>query len=50
MARSAIVAGEYVGIGSSLGRILTFTQFMDQTRRMALAGLLLLASMLGMDG
>jgi sulfonate transport system permease protein len=38
---SAVIAGEYVGIDSGLGRILTFAQFMSQTGRMALIGLLL---------
>jgi hypothetical protein len=33
MARPAVVAGEYVGIGSSFGRIFMFTQLMNQTRR-----------------
>jgi sulfonate transport system permease protein len=43
LAWSAVIAGEYVGIDSGLGRILTFAQFMSQTGRMALVGLLLLA-------
>jgi ABC-type nitrate/sulfonate/bicarbonate transport system permease component len=41
LAWSAVVAGEYVGIDSGLGRILTFAQFMSQTGRMALVALLL---------
>jgi len=43
LAWSAFIAGEYVGIEGSLDRILTFAQFMSQTGRMALVGLLLLA-------
>jgi ABC-type nitrate/sulfonate/bicarbonate transport system permease component len=39
---SALIAGEYVGIDSGLGRILIFAQFMSQTGRMALIALLLL--------
>jgi sulfonate transport system permease protein len=42
IAWSAVIAGEYVGIDSGLGRILTFAQFMSQTGRMALVALLLL--------
>ena len=41
LAWSAVIAGEYVGIDSGLGRILIFAQFMSQTGRMALVGLLL---------
>ena len=40
---SAFIAGEYVGIEGGLDRILTFAQFMSQTGRMSLVGLLLLA-------
>jgi ABC-type nitrate/sulfonate/bicarbonate transport system permease component len=40
---SAVIAGEYVGIDSGLGRILTFAQFMSQTGRMALVALIVLA-------
>jgi sulfonate transport system permease protein len=42
LAWSAVIAGEYVGIDSGLGRILTFAQFMSQTGRMALVAILLL--------
>jgi sulfonate transport system permease protein len=42
IAWSAVIAGEYVGIDSGLGRILTFAQFMSQTGRMALVALLLI--------
>ena len=42
LAWSAVIAGEYVGIDSGLGRILIFAQFMSQTGRMALIALLLL--------
>ena len=42
LAWSAVIAGEYVGIDSGLGRILIFAQFMSQTGRMALVALLLL--------
>jgi sulfonate transport system permease protein len=42
LAWSAVIAGEYVGIDSGLGRILTFAQFMSQTGRMALVALLLI--------
>lgn len=41
IAWSAVIAGEYVGIDSGLGRILTFAQFMSQTGRMALVAVLL---------
>ncbi len=37
---SAVIAGEYVGIDTGLGRILTFAQFMSQTGRMALVAIL----------
>jgi sulfonate transport system permease protein len=40
LAWSAVIAGEYVGIDSGLGRILTFAQFMSQTGRMALVAIL----------
>lgn len=43
LAWSAVIAGEYVGIDSGLGRILIFAQFMSQTGRMALIAILLLA-------
>jgi ABC-type nitrate/sulfonate/bicarbonate transport system permease component len=44
LAWSAFIAREYVGIECGLDRILTFaSQFMSQTGRMALVGLLLLA-------
>jgi ABC-type nitrate/sulfonate/bicarbonate transport system permease component len=43
LAWSAVIAGEYVGIDGGLDRILPFAQFMSQTGRMALVGLLLLA-------
>ena len=42
LAWSAVIAGEYVGIDSGLGRILIFAQFMSQTGRMALIAILLL--------
>ncbi len=42
LAWSAVIAGEYVGIDSGLGRILTFAQFMSQTGRMALVALVLI--------
>jgi sulfonate transport system permease protein len=42
LAWSAVIAGEYVGIDSGLGRILIFAQFMSQTGRMALVALLLI--------
>lgn len=42
LAWSAVIAGEYVGIDSGLGRILVFAQFMSQTGRMALIALLLI--------
>lgn len=42
IAWSAVIAGEYVGIDSGLGRILTFAQFMSQTGRMALVAILLI--------
>jgi sulfonate transport system permease protein len=42
LAWSAVIAGEYVGIDSGLGRILTFAQFMSQTGRMALVAVLLI--------
>jgi sulfonate transport system permease protein len=42
LAWSAVIAGEYVGVDSGLGRILIFAQFMSQTGRMALVALLLL--------
>lgn len=42
LAWSAVIAGEYVGIDSGLGRILIFAQFMSQTGRMALVAMLLL--------
>jgi sulfonate transport system permease protein len=42
IAWSAVIAGEYVGIDSGLGRILTFAQFMSQTGRMALVAVLLI--------
>lgn len=42
IAWSAVIAGEYVGIDTGLGRILTFAQFMSQTGRMALVALLLI--------
>jgi sulfonate transport system permease protein len=42
LAWSAVIAGEYVGIDSGLGRILTFAQFMSQTGRMALVSVLLI--------
>ena len=42
LAWSAVIAGEYVGIDSGLGRMLIFAQFMSQTGRMALVALLLL--------
>ena len=42
IAWSAVIAGEYVGIDTGLGRILTFAQFMSQTGRMALIALLLI--------
>jgi len=42
IAWSAVIAGEYVGIDSGLGRILTFAQFMSQTGRMALVAILLM--------
>jgi sulfonate transport system permease protein len=42
LAWSAVIAGEYVGIDSGLGRILTFAQFMSQTGRMALVAIVLL--------
>ena len=38
---SAVIAAEYVGIDTGLGRIMTFAQFMSQTGRMALVTLLL---------
>jgi len=38
---SAVLAAEYVGIETGLGRILTFAQFMSQTGRMALVTVLL---------
>jgi sulfonate transport system permease protein len=41
LAWSAVIAGEYVGIDSGLGRILIFAQFMSQTGRMALVALVL---------
>jgi ABC-type nitrate/sulfonate/bicarbonate transport system permease component len=40
LAWSAVMAGEYVGIDTGLGRILTFAQFMSQTGRMALIAIL----------
>lgn len=40
LAWSAVIAGEYVGIDTGLGRILTFAQFMSQTGRMALVAIL----------
>jgi sulfonate transport system permease protein len=43
LAWSAVIAGEYVGIDSGLGRILIFAQFMSQTGRMALIAILVLA-------
>jgi sulfonate transport system permease protein len=42
IAWSAVIAGEYVGIDSGLGRVLTFAQFMSQTGRMALVAILLM--------
>ena len=42
LAWSAVIAGEYVGIDSGLGRILIFAQFMSQTGRMALIAILLI--------
>lgn len=36
LAWSAVLAAEYVGIQTGLGRIMTFAQFMSQTGRMAL--------------
>lgn len=41
LAWSAVIAAEYVGIDSGLGRIMTFAQFMSQTGRMALVTVLL---------
>jgi len=43
LAWSAVVAGEYVGIDTGLGRILTFAQFMSQTGRMALIAIVITA-------
>lgn len=43
LAWSAVIAGEYIGIDSGLGRILTFAQFMSNTGRMALVTLIVLA-------
>jgi sulfonate transport system permease protein len=43
MSWSAVIAGEYVGIDTGLGRILTFAQFMSQTGRMALVAILVTA-------
>jgi sulfonate transport system permease protein len=40
---SAVIAAEYVGIDTGLGRIMTFAQFMSQTGRMALVTILLIA-------
>jgi sulfonate transport system permease protein len=42
LAWSAVLAAEYVGIDSGLGRIMTFAQFMSQTGRMALITVLLI--------
>jgi sulfonate transport system permease protein len=42
LAWSAVLAAEYVGIETGLGRILTFAQFMSQTGRMALVTFLLI--------
>jgi sulfonate transport system permease protein len=41
LAWSAVLAAEYVGIDSGLGRVMIFAQFMSQTGRMALVTFLL---------
>jgi sulfonate transport system permease protein len=41
LAWSAVIAAEYVGIDTGLGRIMIFAQFMSQTGRMALVSVLL---------